>query len=247
MKKKIFASLLLMAFTGMVGVTNAETTSPYTGSISVNKTQMREILPNVAQVSLAVETSGKTLKEATDANKKITNDVTLTVKALLGSEDYLRTADYSANPSYIYTKNNKKVIDKFVVKNNVVINTKNVKLLPKIIDTAISNGATNVNNVEFIAINYDNACNMLLSEITKKAHSQANSIATSIGSKVVGVKHITTSCSLQNNNSTSLYKMNLKSTGAEDMLMGASILPETNIEIGKVNITATINAEFFVK
>jgi len=211
------------------------------GFISVNASTSKEVTPDQAQITVNIETSDKSLQKAAEDNKIIADKVYSSLKAILntGKGDYIKTNKYSANPVYIYTKENKKVFDKYVVLNNVIVKTKNIEIVAKLIDTAVASGATNVNDIQFLLADYDSACNDVLAQLTKRAYSQAVSIANSINSKIIGTKSISSTCNPENN-PRPFYGMMAKSS----MDSNSSATP---IESGKIKIYANVDASFYVK
>jgi uncharacterized protein YggE len=240
--KKILASSLIVsaiilstAFSCKAAVVEKDE-----GYVSVTTSETKEVAPDQAQITVNIETSDKSLQKAAADNKIIADKVYSSLKAILNTEkgDYIKTANYSANPVYTYSKDNKRVFDKYVVSNNVVVRTKNTALSAKLVDTAIAAGATNVNDLQFLVADYDSACDEILAQLTKRAYSQASSIANAINAKIIGTKSIASSCNPENTSRPQYSMMAKSSVGSES---------STPIESGKVKIYATINAEFYVK
>ncbi len=239
MKRVLLTLTLLVAMFFVTVRANAEITDKEQGYISVSESSTKEITPNQAEISVGIETSDISLQKATEDNKKIANKVYTSLKAMIGAEDSIKTSNYSAYPHYIYTKEGKKNLDKYIVSNTVIVKTKNINLVSKLIDTATAQGATSVANLQFSAINYEDQYNDLLAELTQKAYNKANSIAKSIKSQITGVKTINASCNAENN-SRPMYGM---AKAAMEDSAGAS----TPIESGKLKIYANVNASFYVK
>lgn len=237
MKKALLIMLALSAVTLGALSTTAEVIEKE-GYISVNESTTREITPNQAEITIGIETSDKSLQVASETNKVTAKKVYSNLKSLLGVNDYIKTGNYTARPIYTYSRDNKQTLDKYVVSNTVTIKTKNVELISKLIDTAIAQGATNVNNLQFSATDYDCECNEALSELTKKAYNKAGSVAKSINNQITGVKSINATCNMDNQRSD--YSMMMKSE-----VGGGST--STPIESGKLKIHANIDASFFVK
>jgi len=238
--KKIFA--LIIGFLVISSVAGASSVvEKDAGFISVNASSTKEVAPNQVEITVNIETSDKSLQKASAENKIIADKVYSSLKSILNVDkgDYVKTQNYSANPVYVYTKENKKVFDKYVVLNNVVVRTKNTTLASKIVDTAIAQGATKVNDLQFLVADYDSACNEALSELTKRAYSQAKAIAESINSQIIGTKSISSTCNPENNQRP-VYAMMGRSS------MDNSAYP-TPIESGKIKIYANIDAAFYVK
>jgi len=237
--KKLSALIIALFVIGIVSLsTMADTIEKDKGYISVNQSTTKEISPNQAEITFSIETSDKSLKKASDDNKLIANKVYSSLKTILGSLDYVKTNDFSAKPQYTYTKDNKKTLDKYVVTNSVTVKTKKIELVSNLIDKAIAQGATNVNNLQFSTTDYDTTCNDMLAELTKKAYNQANSVAKSINSQIINIKTINATCN-PDINPKPFYSMMAKSS--------LDSVSSTPIESGKVKIYANIDASFFVK
>lgn len=236
MKNRVFYFVLTFTFLFLLGLsTFAETIEKEKGYISVNVSATKEMSPNQAELSISIETQNKSLKQASEENKLIANKVYSALKKLLKPEDYIKTGEYSVQPQYIYNNENKKTLDKYLVINTILIKTKNIRIISNLIDTSLAQGATNVDNLIFSTTDYDESCNELLASLSKKAYSQANLVAKSINSAIMGIKSIDASCSL-GNTPMPMYKMMVGSSSAS-----------TPIESGKVNLYANINASFYVK
>ena len=240
--KKILTSALVVSAVILASTFSCQATvlEKEDGFVSVNATSSKEVAPDQAQITINIETSDKEMQKAAADNKVIADKVYSSLKAVLNTEkgDYIKTANYTANPVYTYTKDNKRVFDKYVVSNNVVVITKNTAKVVKLVDTAIAAGATKVNDLEFLVADYDSACNEALAQLTKRAYSQATSIAAAINSKIVGTKSIASSCTPENNQRP-VYSMMAKSSAPNESA--------TPIESGKIKIFASINAEFYLK
>lgn len=238
--KKTLLTLTLLTAIFFVGIgANAEIIDKEQGYISISESATKEIMPNQAEITIGIETSDISLQKATDDNKKIANKVYASLKALIGTEDLIKTSNYNARPQYIYTREQKRVLDKYIVSNTVIVKTKKIDLVSKLIDTATAQGATNVANLQFLATDYEDNYNDLLAELTKKAYNKANSIAKSINSQIIGVKTISASCNAENN-----YR---PMYGMAKACMEDSAGASTPIESGKLKIYANVDASFYVK
>lgn len=238
MKKVLLLLLCLIVFVALSINTDTKAETIDKGYISVNESITKDVSPNQAEISIGIVTSAKSLKQASEDNKLIANKVYSSLKALLGMGDYIKTNNYNAQPVYIYTKDNQRVLDKYSVSNTVTVKTKNIELVSKLIDKAISQGATNVDSLQFSSTDYDSECNSALAELAKKAQKKANTVANSVNSQITGIKSINVTCNADNG-PRPYYAIRANSS-----LDGASATP---IEGGKVKIYANIDASFYVK
>ena len=216
------------------------------GVISVNTSANTEIVPDVAEISFAVQTSDlKSMQKATLLNKEISDKVFAQLKSMINTQngDYIKTSDFSANPVYSYS-NSKKIFEKYEVSNRVIVHTKSIDKVGKMIDSAIGAGATNVDNLSFSVSNYEAQCNDLIAIATKKAKTRADVIAQALGTSINGISNISTSCSTNNYNPPRLYmaKNMIADVASESVSAGG-----VSISNGVVKVNANVNAGFFVK
>ncbi len=249
MKKVLIAVSVLSLFAGCANLSSQAVSvdSDKKGTISVNTSANTEIAPDVAEISFAVQTSdSKSMQNATVENKQISDKVFSGLKAMIDTSngDYIKTADFSAAPVYSYN-GSKRIFDKYEVSNKVIVHTKSIDKVGKMIDEAIAAGATNVDNLSFSVSNYENQCNDLITIASKKAKSRANVVAGAMGTAVTGISSISTTCNANNYNPPRLYmaKNMIADTAASESASSVA----TSISNGVVKIYANINASFYVK
>jgi len=244
MKKLIAAALVL---TMAAGTTQAVVNEIERGYISVNTSAESEIIPDIAEISIAVQTyDNKSMQKATLQNKEISDKVIASLKSMINTAngDYIKTSNFSASPVYNYN-GNKKVLDKYQVSNSVVVHTKNINKVGTMIDKSIELGATNVNSLNFSVSNYENQCNDLITTASNRAKARANAAAKTVPVTISGIKSLDVSCSA-NNSYRPQYRL-MKS----NLMMADGAAPEaaqsTTIEQGTVKIYANVNASYYVK
>ena len=223
------------------------TTGIERGYISVNTTANAELAPDVAEVSIAVQTyDNKSKQKATLQNKEISEKVITELKAMINTAngDFIKTTDYNASPVYSYS-GNRRTLDKYQVSNSVVVHTKSIDKVGAMIDKSIALGATNVNSLSFSVSNYENQCNNLLELASKRAKTRAEAVAKVVPAQLAGIRTMDVSCSA-NNAIRTQYRL-MKSNMMMDAAAGAPEASSTSIESGVVKIYANVNASFFVK
>lgn len=249
MKKSLITLLAAVLVASIIGVSApAISANDDRGTVSVSATANTEISPDVAEISFAVQTSDpKSMQKATLSNKEISDKVLNELKSLINTDngDFIKTSDFNASPVYSYI-NNKRTLDKYEVSNRIIVHTKSIDKLGKMIDSAIAAGATNVQNLTFSASNYEAQCNDLISIAAKKARKSADTIAKAMNTSILGINNITTSCSTNNFNQPRFY---MAKNMAGGLVEGAADTAElsTTISNGVVKINANLNASFFIK
>ena len=247
MKKILTTAIALAAITSFASSSSqAVFANPEKGSISVNTSANTEVAPDVAEITFAVKTSDlKSIQNATIHNKEIADKVLEELKSMIDAKngDYIKTSDFSANPIYSY-QNSKKIFERYEVSNSVIVHTKSIEKVGKMIDNAIAAGATNVDNLSFSVSNYETHCNDLIALATKKAKTRADVIAQSLSTTITGINTITTSCSTNNYNPPRFYmaKNMIADVAAESLGTGS-----TTISNGVIKVNANVNASFYVK
>lgn len=242
--KKILVSLAVL---GILGAGFAVQAAVERGYIAVNTSANTEIAPDVAEISFAVQTNdNKSMQNATKLNKEISDKVFAELKSMINTQngDYIKTSDFNASPIYNYV-NSKRVFEKYQVSNRVIVHTKSIENVGKMIDSAITAGATNVDNLTFSVSSYDKQCNDLIAIAAGKAKTRADIIAKSTGSALDGIRSFDTSCSTNNNYNQRFYMAkNMMAEAATDSgSMGGGIA----ISDGVIKINANVNATYFVK
>lgn len=217
------------------------------GYISTNATSQVELTPDVVNFNVEIVTTSKeSMAKALAENKRISAKVYENLKKATekNKSDSLKTSNYSAIPVYKYN-NNKKVLDYYQVTNNVKVHTKQIASAGQMIDTAMVDGATSVNNVSYDVSNYDAECNKLLAQTSLKAKEQAENIARTLGTELTGVKSIDSSCSLTGKSVMPRMYMSAKTANfSADSAVEAG---GTNIEVGTMTLNARVNIYFFIK
>ena len=246
--KKIFSTALITTlmiglFANSISKTDAEQIEK--GTISVNTTASSELYPDIAEVTIAIiSEDNKSLQKATDDNKEISEKIYTELAALIDKEqgDYIKTSNFNASPIYTY-KNDKKTFLKYEVSNNIIVKTKSLQNIGKIIDKSILLGAKNISNLNFSLSNYDAQCNDLLLKASKIAFKRASILANTANNTVAGIKYLNGSCSTNNNQTQ--YRMLAKSANY-DSATGTNEI-STSIQSGAIKLNANVTATYFVK
>lgn len=215
------------------------------GHISVSMSDYQEVAPDIADITFTIKTFDlKSIQKATLENKKNTDNVYKELQKIINPQngDYIKTSSFNATPIYTYV-NSKKVFDKYEVSNQIIVRTKSIDIIGKMIDSAILSGATNVENLSFTLSNYDGICDNLISNVTKKTKNRANTIAQALSTSITGISNISTSCNINNNNSPRFY---MAKNATLDSISGSNTESFTTISNGVIRVNANVNATFFV-
>lgn len=247
--KKILSIALLAAF--MLGLeANTASLDETYGYITVNTYAETSVAPDIAEVSIAVITEdNKSMQVATQKNRELSDKVIASLKSMIDTSkgDYIKTSDFNASPIYNYTRDGKKVLNKYQVSNSVIVHTKAMDKVGTMIDKSLVLGATNVNSLNFSLSSYDSQCTKLIEEASQKAKDRVNAAAKTIPSSIYRVKSMNVSCS-SNNSVRPQYRM-LKSNALMSAGASADQVEETSISIeqGVIKLNANVSATYYVK
>jgi hypothetical protein len=211
----------------------AETPSP--PSISVDADGKVMATPDLARLTLEVETQAAAAAAAGQENAKQANALLAAVKPVLGPEDKLRTLGYRLQPVHAYKdKSSPPEIKGYRAVNQLEVKVLDVARLGTVIDTAMKNGATRVNGPYWSHSRLEELQRQAAVDALERARRLADALAQAAGLKIKGVDKI----------STGIRIIGPRAAG-ESRLMAKEASP-TPLEAGEEEIRAHIQAVFLV-
>ena len=211
----------------------AETPSP--PSISVNADGKVMATPDLAKLTLEVETQAATAAAAGQENAKQAIALLAAVKPVLGPQDKLRTLGYRLLPVHAYKdKTSPPEIKGYRAVNQLEVNVLDVARLGTVIDTAMKSGATRVNGPYWSHSRLEELQRQAAVNALERARRMAEALAQAAGLKIKGVDKI----------STGINFVAPRAAG-EARLMAKAASP-TPLEVGEEEIIAHIQAVFLV-
>lgn len=106
------------------------------------------VTPDIALVSLGVETSNKEMSKAQSDNSKLMNDIMAELKNLGIQEQDIQTENYSVYPDYEWQNDKRKLIG-YKVENTVRVKVRKIDDTGKILDAVAAKDANIVNGIQF--------------------------------------------------------------------------------------------------
>ena len=140
--------------------------------------------PDEVRIEIGVITQAETAEMAANANATQTNAMVKELKNLLGSAAELRTFNYSIGPQYRYAPNQTPTITGYTANNTVEVRTRNLDLVPKLIDSTIHSGANNIHSIQFLIHDPRPLHAQALREATQAARANAEAMASGLGLKL---------------------------------------------------------------
>jgi uncharacterized protein len=162
--------------------------------IEVSGTGEARSAPDVANLSLQIETHAATAEACSSKNAALAQKVVKELKDKLAGKGTVETGDYSLNPEY--AENNqqrqKPVITGYTAQNTITVETTELTLLGSLIDGAIAAGANRINYLSFGLRDDSKARSDAIAAASKDAQAQAQALAASLNVKLKDVVRAST-------------------------------------------------------
>lgn len=206
------------------------------GEIHVNGVGVVMANPDTANISLSVQTTGKTADAAQQESNRILQKITNALLDLGIAKESIVTAYTSVYPQYTY---NDETGERSVTgyRSNVQLNvtTKDIDHTGKYIDAALKAGATGTDGVSFSVADQSVYYRQALQVAVRNAEKSASSIADAYGKALGAVKSVTENS--QNSYTIEEANSSMVEYAAQDTASG---IGGTTISYGKIQITAKI-------
>ncbi len=143
--------LLLFTYTKLVGPipfsVNSVTTTK-TDTFSVTGEGESSMKPDLANISLGVQSSGPTVRAAQDQLNAAINKVSEAIKSQGIDPKDIQTQNYSINPNYDYQNPSQKITG-YSASSNLAVKIRDINKVNSVIDSATAAGANQVGGVNF--------------------------------------------------------------------------------------------------
>jgi uncharacterized protein YggE len=176
--------------------------------VSTSGTATVKVTPDKVSVTIGVETDGSTAEEAAAANADLMDKVIAALKNIGIPEDQISTNWYSVYPVYSQISANAcrvmegypippecyvdQKVTSYRATNSVTVTMDADKDVGKVIDNAVSAGATNVNGAYFFVSSekQEKIRSSLIADAIANARSRADKAANAVEMNITGVKSI---------------------------------------------------------
>ncbi|WP_342305876.1 SIMPL domain-containing protein [Methanolobus sp. ZRKC5] len=205
--------------------------------ISMSGYSEQKVVPDTASLSIGAVVQSETSKAATSENAAIMSTVIEELKALGLEDSEIQTSYVSVYPIYNYDK--ERTITGYSASNSVEVTTTNLDILGDVIDRSAAAGANQIGSISF-SVSDDQQKELredLMDEAVTDASSKANTLASSLGVKITGVK---TSSINEGGNSRVYYAM------ADTAMEMDEEAPATPIEPGESTVSMSVQVTYYI-
>ena len=195
--------------------------------------------PDRARVSVRVVTRSATAREAAESNAVDSDKVVAALKKFVGSGGQVSTDGYQLNAEYEYRKPpGTRHLSGYVASNRVTAVTDDLRAVGRLIDTAVVQGANEIEGVGFFLADETGARRQATLEAGRRARAEAATVAESLGVGLGALLEASTT-------NAPVVVPRLMAHQGRAMAMEAA--PSTPIEPGDVRVGATVSAVFEVQ
>lgn len=181
--------LLIVALVGllmswgfdMYQIYNTAHTGGYPREITVEGLGKAYAIPDIAEITLGVDTKEKTADKAITANTEKMNKVIASLKELGIEKKDIQTTSYSLNQDYRYTELEGSVPDGYLLSQSVIVKVRDLTKTGDVMSKATSVGANMIGSIQFKLEDTEKVKELARQEGIKQAKAKATSIADATG------------------------------------------------------------------
>lgn len=213
----------------------AEPSAPPTPTVSVDAEGKVMAKPDMATLTLEVETQAAQAEAAAQENAGRADNLLKALKKVTGPEDQIKTLSFRLIPVYApKEKNQPSVIKAYRALHRFQVELKDLARLGPALDTAWENGVSRINGPYWEHSRLEELQRQAAVNALEKAKRLAEALAQAAGLKVKGVEKI----------STGIHPRPLLAAPREAYLAAAPAATPTPLEVGEEEIKANIQAVF---
>jgi uncharacterized protein YggE len=225
------AVAVLLVLAGVSGAYSAEAPSPPT--VSVEADGKVSAKPDMATLTLEVETQAASAAAASKDNAGRTQTLLAALKPALGPEDQLRTLSFRLQPVRVpRDKTHPLEIKGYQAVHRLEVKVKDLDRLGRVLDTALTKGASQINGPYWGHSHLEELQRQAAVDALGRARRLAEALAQASGLKIQGLEKISTGVRL------------LPARAAGEVYLAAKAGAAPPMEVGEEEIKAHIQAVF---
>lgn len=240
MSKNLDIVLFCLAMTFLVNsLAFSQTVSNEKNTLQVSGKGEITTKPEKANITISVETTNQNASTAVSENAEKMNKVMQKLKSQIGKNDKISTTAYNLTPVYTYDeKTRKSELSGYRVSNSINVESKNLDIVGKLIDSATQAGANRIDRLSFDLDNRDEYRKRALVKAVQDARETADIVAKAAGVTIVKIMQISPSYEIP----IPIYRefaITAKAAPAPP--------PPTQIEPGELTVNASVNMVFEIQ
>ncbi len=160
--------------------------------LTVSGTGTVKALPDLASISIGVETQGPTANETLRENSEKMNAIISSIIGLGVSKQNISTSGFYLYPVYVYPDKEPPKLVGYRVSNTISVTVSKFDMIGKIIDTGVNSGANKIMGVSFLFSENlrKQLVNQALESAVNDAKNKAEIALKPLNLKIIGVKSV---------------------------------------------------------
>lgn len=187
----LMAALLVVLIIYLLAITrNAFTANTFIGrsdaqlyTITIAGEGKVTAIPDIAQISLGLQTESKNVEDAQRENTDKMNNIISTLGELGIDKEDIKTSNYNIFPRYDYTRDRGQTLRGYEVSQSVIVKIRDLETVGQVIESAGSLGANQVSGLSFTIDEPEDLRQQARIKALENATEKAETLA-----KVAGVK-----------------------------------------------------------
>ncbi|RKP49808.1 DUF541 domain-containing protein [Cohnella endophytica] len=224
----------------VVAAEAAQTTASSANTVTVGASGSIKVDPDVAYLSLAVETRGAKAADAQQANadKFAGVEKTLYEKFAIDKKD-VKTTGFNVQPEYNYTEKDGQVLKGYVAVHSIQVSYRKLDGIGKLFDALTASGANRLDGVQFSTEKSEQYELEALKKAMANADAKAGVLAVSAKRQLGAVLNI-----VQGDAQSIPVVMNQMAKVAMD---SAASFASSSVQSGQIEISANVTVQYAMK
>ncbi len=196
-------------------------------------------VPDIATVTLGIETNGNSVSEITQKNVSAMNKIIQELKNLGIEDKDLQTTQYSVSPQYNWTQKEGRIPDGYTISQNIEVKIRDFNKISNILTVGTENGANIVNSLQFEIDDAEQFKANARAKAIAQAKEKARVLAEQSGIKLGDIINV-----YENSYYSPVSSYSTKAVG-----MGGAVEDSVSpqIQTGEQEIRATVNLVYKIK
>ncbi|MDP4099472.1 SIMPL domain-containing protein [Paenibacillus sp. P96] len=213
----------------------AEAVNVVRNVISVNGVGEISVSPDIAYLSIGVQTQGKTAVAAQKENAQAMDKVNKLLKATWGiNEKDIQTVQFSVQPNYSYSEEGGQQLKGYTAYHTLSVAYRDLSKIGQLLDAAAGAGANSIDNVRFTVENPEKYEEEVIAKALANAQMKANAVAKAANRQLGSLLNV----SLENAQPPVFYQEVAVSKAADST--GAN----TAVEPGQITVDTRLSAQY---
>lgn len=215
----------------------AVATTAVTNAINVSAQGELYVKPDIAYLSIGVQSQASTAAAAQKANATKVNKITALLKNTWSiSGDDIQTSQFYVQPNYTYDEKDGQKLNGYTANHMLAVKYRDLDKIGKLLDEATKAGASNVDNIRFGVKDPSSYEEQVIAKAMASAQSKAGAVAKAANRKLGSLLNVT----IDDSNARVYTQME----GAMLKSAGSASSDATQVQTGQVTVSVQLSAQY---